>query len=386
MVRKRPSGVGHCGNGGSRQGEVPERYSGRWITKERDESVTVYRCAVPSSYGKSYAGRMWAFFGFTLSAATAAFLAPRADVVIATSPPLVAVIPGWIAARFSFRPSPWIFEMRDLWPESAITTGVIGAQSVIAKVLYWLERRACHSAQKINVLTPAFRDDLVRRGLANPSKISFISNGADVDSFVPGSRDNAVRREMGWGNRFVALYAGAHSRANALRQLLKAAEVLRGRPDILIACAGDGPERNGLEAEARAAGLDNIAFYGPQPKSKMPELVNACDAGLAVLQNNPTFRTVYPNKVFDYMSCARPVVLAIDGVARELVCEQAKAGVFAEPENPAAIAKAICGLASHPERCVELGRAGREWVVANASREALAARYLEVMTDLVGAA
>jgi glycosyltransferase involved in cell wall biosynthesis len=366
------------------KGEVPPKYRGRWITEERDGSVTVYRCAVPASYGKSYTGRMWAFLGFTLSASTAAFMARRADVVIATSPPLVAVIPGWIAARLSFRPSPWIFEIRDLWPESAITTGVIGEKSMIAKVLYWLERRACSSAQRINVLTPAFRDDIERRGLAESSKIVFISNGADVDQFVPGPRDNAARREFGWGDRFVAMYAGAHSRANALRQLVRTAEVLRNRPDILIACVGDGPERGVLENETRAAHLENIAFYGPQPKSRMPDLVNACDTGLAVLQNNPTFLTVYPNKVFDYMACARPVVLAIDGVARELVCNQAKAGIFARPEDPVAIADAICGLASNPQKCAELGHSGREWVLANASRDALALRYLEVMKELAG--
>jgi glycosyltransferase involved in cell wall biosynthesis len=213
----------------------------------------------------------------------------------------------------------------------------------------------------------------------------FISNGADVDRFLPGSRDNAARREFGWGDRFVALYAGAHGRANALRQLIGTAEALRERRDILIACVGDGPERKALEEAARAAGLENIAFYGAQPKSSMPDLVNACDAGLAVLQNNPTFRTVYPNKVFDYMSCARPVVLAIDGAARELVCEQAKAGVFSEPENAQALAEAIRGLASDPDKCAELGRAGRAWVLANASRDALASRYLDVMTELTGA-
>jgi glycosyltransferase involved in cell wall biosynthesis len=117
----------------------------------------------------------------------------------------------------------------------------------------------------------------------------------------------------------------------------------------------------------------------------MPDIVNACDVGAAVLQNNPTFRTVYPNKVFDYMSCARPVLLVIDGAARSLVCDQAKAGVFAEPENPKAIASAIRFLADHPETRAEMGVSGRRWVLANASRDALAARYLGVLMDLVNA-
>ena len=166
---------------------------------------------------------------------------------------------------------------------------------------------------------------------------------------------------------------------------MAAATELRDRPDILIACVGDGPERHRLTEEAERRGLQNIRFHGSRPKASMPEIVNACDVGAAVLQNNPTFRTVYPNKVFDYMSCARPVLLAIDGVARTLVCDQAKAGVFAEPENPQAIASAIRFLVDHPETRAEMAANGRRWVLANASRDALAVRYLEVLTGLVTA-
>jgi len=364
-------------------GKAPGKYRGRWTTEEMDGEVKVTRCHVPATYGKSYAGRMWAFFGFTVSACTAALHAERPDVVIATSPPLIAVIPGWVAARARFRPAPWIFEIRDLWPESAITTGVLGKDSLLAKILYRLERWACASAAKINVLTPAFRDDLIQRGLAQPPKISFVPNGADLEHFTPGPRENTARRELGWGNRFVAMYAGAHGRANALDQLVKAAELLRHRDDIFIACLGDGPERRRLESEAAVRGLSNIRFYGPFPKDRMPEIVNACDLGMAVLQNNPTFRTVYPNKVFDYMSCARPVLIAIDGVARALICDEAQAGVFAEPENPQAIADAVCRLAADPGLRAELGRRGRAWTLANAGREALAERYLDVMKKVI---
>src|SRR5262249_54340868 len=193
-----------------------------------------------------------------------------------------------------------------------------------------LERWACRTADRVNVLTPAFRDDIVRRRVADAGKIVFIPNGADVDAFTPGSRDNRARREFGWGDRIVVLYAGAHGLPNALTQLVDTAEKLRERPDILIACVGDGIERSDLQKEAALRKLPNIIFHGPQPKERMPEIVNACDVGSAVLQNNPAFRAVYPNKVFDYMSCERPILLAIDGVARDLVCNQARAGIFAE--------------------------------------------------------
>lgn len=342
-------------------GEKPARYKGRWITREEDGPVHVWRCHVPGTYAKSYLGRAWAFFGFTLSAATAALLERDADVVVATSPPLITPLPGFIAARLRARPGKLIFEIRDLWPESAITTGVVPKGSLLARGLFALEKWACSAADAINVLTPAFRDDLVKRGLASEKKVAFVPNGADVQRFNPGPRDNAARAEQGWDDKFVVMYSGAHGRANAVGQLLDAAARLLDRKDILIACVGDGPERAGLEEKAKARGLYNIQFAGPQPKDWMPDFVNACDAGAAVLQNNPTFRTVYPNKVFDYMACAKPTLLAIDGVARQLVCEQARAGVFAEPENGAALAEAIRRLADDKALCAALGARGRSW-------------------------
>jgi glycosyltransferase involved in cell wall biosynthesis len=343
----------------------------------------VWRCKVPSSYNRGYLGRMWAFVGFTASATTAVLLCPRPDVVVGTSPPLVVVVPAWLASRWRVRRVPWVFEIRDLWPESAVTTGVLRPRAFLTRFLYWLERRACASADRINVLTPAFRDDIVRRKLSGADKITLIPNGADLSTFQPGPRDNNARREFGWGGRTVVLYAGALGRANAIGQLVAAADRLRGRNDILIAVAGDGPERKRWQDEAGRQGLSNIQFLGAQPKETMPGLVNACDVGAAVLQRNSTFATVYPNKVFDYMACARPVLLAVDGVARQLVCEEARAGVFAEPEDAEALAKAITMLADDTPLRVRLGANGRAWVTANASREALAERYLGVLQQLV---
>lgn len=372
-----------AGNLSYTTGEVPEKYRRHWTMRELDGLVTVWRCHVPSSYGRSYLGRMWAFFGFTLSSVTAVLRAEKPDVVIATSPPLVTAIPAWIATRLKRPRLPLIFEIRDLWPESAITTNVLRRDSLLTRFLFGLERWACRIADRVNVLTPAFRDDIISRGLVEPDRIVFVPNGVDPDIFFPRDRDNAVRREYGWGDRFVVMYAGQHGRANAVGQLVEAAALLRDRPDVLIACVGDGPERSRLREEARRRNVSNILFCGPQPKERMPDFVNACDVGAAVLQNNPTFHTVYPNKVFDYMSCERPTLLAINGVARKLVCDEARAGVFAEPENAEALSAAIRQLADDPKSRREMGCRGREWVLAHATRQTLATRYLAIMKALV---
>jgi glycosyltransferase involved in cell wall biosynthesis len=363
-------------------GTKPAKYRWRWITQEIDGGVTVWRCHVSRLYRKGPLGRAWAFLTFVLSTSTAVMITGRPDVIIATSPPLFIAIPGWIAARVRRARVPWVFEVRDLWPESMVTMQILDSGSFVIRALYALERAACRTADVIIVLTPAFRESISRRGLARESKIVFIPNGADLHRFQPGPRENAVRREYGWGNRTVVMYAGVHGPANALSQLLDAAELLRDRRDIVIAFVGDGPEREGLERRARANGMSNIMFCGPQPKERMPDFVNAADIGAAVLQNNPTFRTVYPNKVFDYMACSRPVLIAIDGIARALICDEARAGVFAEPENGVSIAGAIRLLADSPEKCMEMGANGRRWVTANANREALAQRYLAVLSQI----
>lgn len=362
-------------------GERPARYARRLVTREHDGPVTVYRCHVPKTYNRGYVGRAWAFVGFMFSACCAVLFARRPDVVIASSPPLTVSVPGRLASLL-YR-VPMVFEVRDLWPESAVTTGVVSREGRLARMLYGLERWAYRRSSLVNVLTPAFRDDLLARTLVPASRIVVVPNGADVSLFQPRVASDDIRRELGWGERVVAVYAGAHGKANAIGQLVEAAARLRDRQDILIATIGDGPERMHWQAEAASRGLDNIRFHGAQAKERMPEILSAADIGVAVLQANPTFRTVYPNKVFDYMACERPIVIAIDGIAREMVCEQARAGIYAPAENGAAIAQAIVQLADDPDLRIRLGRSGNTWVTANATREILAARYLQHLQTLV---
>ncbi len=371
-----------AGNQNYATGEVLPEFRRRWAVRTLDGSVTVWRCHVPTTYNTGTAGRMWALVGFTASSLLALARVERPDVVLTTSPPLTVAVTGWLLTRLRFRNAKWVFEVRDLWPESAVSTGVLAERSLLTRMLYRLEAAAYRTCDLVNVLTPAFRDDIVRRGLAPAEKISLVPNGADIEAFQPGPRDNGFRRQLGWGDRFVVLYAGAHGRANAVHQLVEAAAALRSRTDILIASAGDGPERKRCELRAAELGLTNLVFLGPVAKEQMPDLVNAADAGAAVLQANPTFKTVYPNKVFDYMACARPVLLAIDGVARSLVCDDAQAGVFAAPEDTEALASAIEWLADHSADRIAMGARGRAWVVANASREMLAAKYLAILENL----
>ncbi|MFO8013994.1 MAG: glycosyltransferase family 4 protein, partial [Phycisphaerae bacterium] len=203
----------------------------------------------------------------------------------------------------------------------------------------------------------------------------------DQDLLAPGPKANRVRRDLGLTGRFVVTYVGAHGRANRLMQLVEAADRLRDDPSIVFLLIGDGMEKPMLEEEVRRRGLGSVRFIDPVPKSEIGDYINASDVCTAVLQANDTFKTVYPNKLFDYMTCARPILLGIDGAARRLV-EKSGAGVFAEPENPEALAARVRELKADADRCEAMGRAGRRFVKAHYDRRDLAERYRRILERL----
>lgn len=362
-------------------GDKPPRYKGRFIVREEESpGVTVYRCHVSKAYNKSFLGRFWAYVSFAFSSTVAGILrAPRPDVIIATSPPLTVGLTMWLLSVFYSAPA--IFEVRDLWPESAIDTGVL-----VSRPLIWLscrlEELAYRRARRINALTPAFVEALATKKRVRRERLRMIPNGADLDILKPGPKDNQVRRRLGLGGKFVVSYFGAHGRANRVGQLLDVAERIRDtHPDIRILLVGDGMEKPALVNDADRRGLANVIFVDSVPKAAVGDYLSASDICTAVLMKNDTFKKVYPNKLFDYMCCQRPIILAIDGVARRLV-EEAGAGLFVEPENTDAFVKAMLELKANPERAEDMGRQGREYVIRHYDRRKLAAEYLQCLLDV----
>lgn len=353
---------------------------GKYIHRETvDENVTAMRCHVSETYNVSFIGRLWAYASFTLSSIWAGLHSGKQDVIIATSPPLTTALTGWALSRL--KRIPMVFEVRDLWPETAIEMGVL-TNPLAIKLGYLLERKAYRWADLINTLTPAFDDTLRNKKNVPPDKLIMIPNAADLDLMEPGPKENDVRAQLGLTGKRVITYVGAHGRCNGLMQIVRAAERTRDDPDLIWMLVGDGMEKPMLIEAARKKNLTNIRFVPPVPKAKIADYINASDVCCAVLRDAPVFRTVYPNKVFDYMSCRRPTVVAIDGVARMLV-EESGAGLFVQPENDEALADAARQLTADPQRCEDLGRRGREYVKANFDRYTLGRRYLEHVVNVV---
>lgn len=362
-------------------GEKEEKYKGKLLVKEDySPNVKVIRTYVSEAYNKSFIGRLWGYFSFTLSSLYAIlFHVKKHDVIIVTSPPLFVGITG-ILTKWLKR-TPMVFEIRDLWPESAIDTGVL-TNKLIIKAAYLVEKMSYRFANVINVLTPAFRHVLITKKNINSDKISFIPNGADLDIFQPGPSENWVRDKYNLHGKFVVTYMGAHGVANHLTSLLDVAEKLRDEKDIVIALIGDGMKKAELVNEAAERNLQNVLFIESQPKTKIPDFCNASDVCTAVLKKVDTFKTVYPNKVFDYMSCAKPILLGIDGVARELI-EESKSGYYVDPEDPQLFADKILLLKSNPNIREELGQNGLSYVRQHFSREILAEKYISLLESVV---
>lgn len=362
-------------------GKKAPEYKGKFVVKEQeDKNVEVFRCHVSEAYNKNFIGRLWAYFSFAFSTILVGlFKVGKVDVIICTSPPLTVGVTGWILSKL--KRVPMVFEVRDLWPESAIDTGVL-TNKLLIKISYWLERKSYKSSSWINVLTPAFEKALIAKKNIKPDRISMIPNGADLDIFKPGDINNWVREKHDLSNSFVVTYVGAHGVANHLIQLMEAAQLLKDHKDVKIMLVGDGMQKKMLREKAKELQLENVVFVDSVSKEKIVDYVAASNVCTAVLKKVDTFKTVYPNKVFDYMSAKRPIILGIDGVARELV-ENAGAGLFVEPENARAFADAVLKLKDDPDYCFKCGEEGFDYVSKNFARNILADKYINIVEEKV---
>ena len=357
--------------------EKKSEYKGKWFKKKKQGSVNVIRCHVSESYNTNFVGRLWAYFSFVFSSSWAGLFKVKGkfDVIIVTSPPLFIGISGYLISLF--KRIPFVFEIRDLWPESAIDTGVV-TNKLIIRLAYTLEKFIYKKASLINVLTPAFKDTLINKKGISQEKIIFIPNAADFslsDDLVQNFDVNKFKVENDLENKFIITYVGAHGIANSLDQILETAQLLDDT-NVLFLLIGDGMEKARLIKKASVEKIQNVRFINPVPKAEVFKYILASDMGASVLKNVETFKTVYSNKTFDYMACKKPILMAIDGVSRALV-EQANAGIFVQPENPLDFASKIRIYLSNPELMINQGENGYQFAKLNFDRNRLSKSFID---------
>ncbi|HEX8242223.1 MAG TPA: glycosyltransferase family 4 protein [Longimicrobium sp.] len=298
----------------------------------------------------------------------------RADVVIGSSPHLFAALAAErLARRWGV---PFVLEVRDLWPESLLAVGA--RRGAFYRALDRIARHLYRRAARIVVLARGSADYLAAERGVPREKLVLVPNGVDVSAFA--SVDRPERAEL------TLVYTGAHGPANGLDAVLDAAERLRGDGRIRFLLVGDGPAKAELVDDARRRGLENVEFRDPIPKAEMPRLLAGADAGLMVLRQAPLFSFgVSPNKLFDYLGAALPVVCNVPGEVAAMVAD-AGAGEQAADASGAALADAVLRLAAHPpaERAA-MGRAGRAWVAREHDRPVLAERLDRMLREVVKA-
>ena len=346
---------------------------GQHIRKLTDDmGVTIIRSYTFPVLHRSFFWRVFSFLSFMISSFFNGLMVRKVDLVWGTSPPIFQGPTAWLLARL--KGCPFLLEIRDLWPAFAIAVGVLQNKTLI-RLSEWLERFLYQHADKVIVNSPGFIKHVTNRGAED---VTLIPNGADPTMFDPQARGMAFREEHGLQDHFVVLYAGAHGLSNDLDVVLGAAELLQNDPSIMIVLLGSGKEKPHLLANAAERGLDNLLFLPPVSKLAMPEALAGADACLAILKPIEMYKTTYPNKVFDYMAAGRPVILAIDGVIKEVV-EEADAGIPVPPGDPTAMASAIRMLANDPKKCQKLGNNGRNKVVTCFSRNDLAKKFIALL-------
>lgn len=362
-------------------GIIPPAYRGKLYQRAEMEGIDVVRVWVKTAPQKTFTTRMAFYLTYMFNAALAGtLLAPgRFDLIYASSPPLFV---GAAALALSgLRRTPLVFEVRDLWPESAVQLGELNSARAVGLATR-LEEACYRRARHIVAVTEGIRARLLERGCP-PEKLTLIPNGANTELYTPQPLNQDLRRS--WGiepGRFVVLYAGLHGLAHGLETALLAADRLREHTEILFLFVGDGPQKAALVQQAEQMGLPNVHFHDALPEAELPAAIAMADLGLDTRRRLGISQGTLPVKMFSYMACARPVLLSIEGESTELL-RRARAGVAVPPEDPAALARAILDLQSDPARRDELGRRGRAFVEAHYSRQGFALRLEQLLQGLL---
>ncbi len=356
--------------------EAPSEFAGRSTVRRIEDGIEVLRTYSSSGYGNDARSRAANHLSFSTYALPAALRARRPDVIVASSPPLTVGVLGALVS--GLRRTRFILEVRDLWPESALATGLLTNPRAIAL----MDRMAnyCYSrADRVIALTEGIRDGVISAGVA-PNAVRLITNGIDP----PDTPITPEVVELPVGpDAFVAMFVGQHGTYSSLFTVLDAAALLADDPSIHIALVGDGDRKPELVAQAAARDLQNVSFAGPIPKRDVPSWLDRADACLLTYQDAPLFRGAMPNKLFDYMGAGRPILAAVpDGEAAHAV-RSAGCGIVTPAEDAEALANAIRQLAADRPAAAAMGAAGVAYVHLHHNRRDLAERFVSVVESVL---
>ncbi len=356
-------------------GILYEGCKNEWLTREKKDGIDVRRV---KTYLAPNAGFLRRTLNYLFFMVIATIRMPRPDLVVATSPQFFCAVAGFIVSRL--KGVPFVFELRDIWPESIVTVGAMRPGMTI-RILERLERFLYCRSTLVVAVTDAFRDNLIRRGIP-ASKIRVIKNGVDLARFFPRPAPAGLIRRLDAEGKFIVSYIGTVGMAHAVDNILEVATQLEDVPDILFLIVGEGAQKKAIQKMAKERGLSNVRVLPGVSKEKVVDYYALTDLNLVTLRGTPLFQKVIPSKIFEIMGMARPILCAVDGECRKII-KEAGCGRFAEPEDVGQMVHLIRKFRQKREMLSAMGENGRRHVKACFDREELAGRYLDLLNESV---
>lgn len=355
-------------------GIIHHEYKGKLFEKSKLDGIEVLRVWVKASPHKTFLNRMLFYLSYMVNAFLAGifFTSGKFDLIYATSPPLF--VGGAALVISHIKQIPMIFEVRDLWPESAVALGELTNRRAIS-IATKLENMCYEHAIQIIVMTEGNFHRLQSRGVPT-RKLYVLPNGANVNLFSYNLHEREkYRKNLGLEGKFVAIYAGIHGLAQGLDMIIEVARLLKDHTDIHIVMIGEGPTKSEIVNLAQSYELSNITFLHEIPREEVPGYLSMADIALVPLKKAEIFKVALPSKIFDAWACARPILISIDGEARDLV-EKINGGKYVIPGEPSKWADAILEVKMKPLDFELMGENGLHYTQQFHSRQALAEKLI----------
>jgi glycosyltransferase involved in cell wall biosynthesis len=362
-------------------GVIRPAYRGYFVKREKVEGIDLLRTWVYVAANRGFTKRILNFLSFFFSSLIlGSVMTRRPEVVVGTSPQFFCAVAAYGLSRV--KRAPFVFEVRDLWPQSAIELGVI-KNPLLIRLLEAIETYLYRHAALIVAVAESTRQHLVSKGIP-AEKIRIIPNGIDAKYLASaGATPERARDELGLNGSFIVSYIGTHGMSHALETVLRAAKEFSGDPAIHFLFVGEGAEKEKLKRFAAELRLNNVTFVDQQPRERLLAFYRASDLGVVPLKRLPIFKKVLPSKLFELMGAGCPVICSVEGEAARLI-EKAEAGLPIEPENVEALIEAIKRLRSDAELRGRMSDNGQRFVTTHYLRSTLAEEYLKALELVVG--
>ncbi|RAP38289.1 glycosyltransferase WbuB [Candidatus Marinamargulisbacteria bacterium SCGC AAA071-K20] len=359
-------------------GIIPDTYKNKHYLEETIDGIKVIRTWVYATPNKGFIKKIAGHLSFMFSAVIQGHKATKnQDIIIASSPTFFSIISAYVLSRLY--KTPYIFEVRDLWPAIFKELGVL-KNKFILDTLERIELFLYRKAKFVVSVTESFTQDIANRGI-NKKKLFTVTNGVDLDRYYPKKKEQALIDELSLNNKFIVLYIGAHGISQGLSTIIDTAQELKGHASIHFLFIGEGADKENIIAKAKSYNLNNITFLPGQDKEKVTSFYSIMDVGLVPLKDIPLFKTFIPSKMFEMMGMGKPIIASVSGEA-ETILKKSKGALIAAPENYKEIAEQVLTLFQDKELQSTLSKNGLQYVKENYDRKMLAKKYIDTIKSL----